>query len=64
MGTGLVANASSTIGAPRETVWHALVTPEEIERYMFGAKVASEWREGSGDARRFEEAPGALTGAC
>ncbi|HEY6102041.1 MAG TPA: SRPBCC family protein [bacterium] len=47
MGTGLVASASSTIGAPRDRVWHALVTPEKIERYMFGAKVASEWREGS-----------------
>lgn len=47
MGTGLVATASTTIRAPRGRVWDALVTPATIERYMFGAKVASEWREGS-----------------
>ena len=47
MPTDLVANASITINAPRPEVWDALVTPETIKQYMFGADVVSDWREGS-----------------
>jgi uncharacterized protein YndB with AHSA1/START domain len=28
-------------------VWRALVDPAQIERYMFGAQVSSDWLEGS-----------------
>jgi uncharacterized protein YndB with AHSA1/START domain len=42
-----IANASTTIDAPVAKVWRALVTPDTIKRYMFGATVVSEWKEGS-----------------
>ena len=41
------ARVSTTIDAPAERVWDALVTPASIEQYMFGAKVRSDWKEGS-----------------
>jgi uncharacterized protein YndB with AHSA1/START domain len=44
---GLVAEASTTIAAPRGTVWNALVTPDTVKQYMFGATVISDWREGN-----------------
>ena len=47
MNNGLVAKASILIDAPREAVWQALVSPEEIRKYMFGTQVASDWQEGS-----------------
>jgi len=47
MGKGLVATATTTIQAPRTRVWGALVDPEQIKQYMFGANVISEWRVGS-----------------
>lgn len=47
MSKGLVANASTTIHAPRSKVWHALVDPAAIKQYMFGTDVQSTWREGS-----------------
>jgi uncharacterized protein YndB with AHSA1/START domain len=43
----IVARASATIDAPVAKVWDALVTPEIIKRYMFGATVVSDWKEGS-----------------
>ena len=43
----LVAKASTKIKAPAAKVWRALVTPEEIERYMFGTTVVSDWKEGA-----------------
>jgi uncharacterized protein YndB with AHSA1/START domain len=43
----LVAHASTTIDVPVDKVWHALVTPEIVRRYMFGAQVVSDWNEGS-----------------
>jgi uncharacterized protein YndB with AHSA1/START domain len=43
----LTARASTTIDTPVANVWRALVTPEIIKRYMFGATVASDWKEGS-----------------
>lgn len=42
-----VATAETTIEADRLSVWKALVTPEAIERYMFGAEVESDWKVGS-----------------
>jgi len=43
----LVAKASVAVDAPRAEVWKALVDSATVEKYMFGAKVASDWREGS-----------------
>jgi uncharacterized protein YndB with AHSA1/START domain len=42
-----VARASVTIQAPLPEVWDALVNPETVRRYMFGATVVSDWRKGS-----------------
>jgi uncharacterized protein YndB with AHSA1/START domain len=47
MRNDLAAQASVIIDAPRARVWHALVTPEDIRRYMFGAEVISDWKVGS-----------------
>jgi uncharacterized protein YndB with AHSA1/START domain len=47
MSNGLVANASTTIGAPASAVWQALVTPAAIKEYMFGTTVTSTWAVGS-----------------
>jgi uncharacterized protein YndB with AHSA1/START domain len=47
MDKDLVARASTTIHATAQEVWNALTDPKAIEQYMFGAKVDSEWREGS-----------------
>ncbi|HEX5130741.1 MAG TPA: SRPBCC domain-containing protein [Usitatibacter sp.] len=43
----LIAKSSTTIRAPTDHVWKALTDPAAIEHYMFGAKVDSEWHEGS-----------------
>jgi uncharacterized protein YndB with AHSA1/START domain len=42
-----LAKASVIVNAPAAEVWKALVTPETVKQYMFGATVASEWRPGS-----------------
>ena len=42
-----VAKADVTIHAPASKVWDALTKPEMIEKYMFGAKVESDWKLGS-----------------
>lgn len=47
MSENLIVKASVNINAPSEKVWNALVTPEAIKQYMFGATVVSDWREGS-----------------
>ena len=47
MDTSTIARVSATIEAPVSRVWEALVSPALIKRYMFGASVASEWKEGS-----------------
>jgi uncharacterized protein YndB with AHSA1/START domain len=45
--TNLIAKASATIGAPAAKVWDALVNPDLIKLYMFGATVISDWKKGS-----------------
>jgi uncharacterized protein YndB with AHSA1/START domain len=45
--TNLIAKASTTIDAPTEIVWDALVTPSIIKEYMFGTNVVSDFKEGS-----------------
>src|SRR5262245_29131588 len=47
MGRNLIAKASTTIDAPKERVWDALVDPAQIKQYMFGTDVRSDWKEGS-----------------
>jgi uncharacterized protein YndB with AHSA1/START domain len=47
MDKNLVATASTDIDAPSEDVWEALVDPDAIKQYMFGADVVSDWEEGS-----------------
>ena len=42
----LIATASVTIAAHVAKVWDALVNPEVIKRYMFGATVISTWKVG------------------
>jgi uncharacterized protein YndB with AHSA1/START domain len=47
MTKNLVATASVSIDASRDTVWNALTDPEIIARYMFGSRVTSDWTVGS-----------------
>lgn len=42
-----VARATTTISAPADRVWDALVNPETIKQYMMGATVTSDWKPGS-----------------
>ena len=44
---GIVAKVAIDVQAPTSKVWDALVKPELIAKYMFGAKVVSDWKEGS-----------------
>ena len=41
-----VITVSNTVNAPVEKVWDALVNPELIKKYMFGAEVKSGWKPG------------------
>ncbi|MDP3748924.1 MAG: SRPBCC domain-containing protein [Phenylobacterium sp.] len=41
------AQVSKTIAAPANDVWDALIKPEIIKTYMFGADVQSDWKVGS-----------------
>ena len=45
--TGVVATAETDIRAPRSTVWRALTDPDQIQKYMFGSKVETNWKPGS-----------------
>ena len=43
----LIAKAETTLNAPAEIVWKALITPDTIKKYMFGTTVTSDWKKGS-----------------
>jgi uncharacterized protein YndB with AHSA1/START domain len=45
--TDHVAHAETDISASPQQVWEALTDPEAISTFMFGAKVESDWEEGS-----------------
>ena len=47
MNNTLIARATITIHAPASKVWEALIDPELIRQYLFGAEVTSDWKEGS-----------------
>jgi uncharacterized protein YndB with AHSA1/START domain len=42
-----VASATIEIDAPRGEVWTALTDPEQIEKYMFGSQVVTDWQPGN-----------------
>jgi hypothetical protein len=42
MSKGLVATATASIAADKTKVWKALIAPEAIKQYMFGADVESD----------------------
>ena len=44
---GIVATAEIDIDAPPERVWAALTDPDQIEQYMFGSRVDTDWQPGS-----------------
>lgn len=52
--TGKVAAAAVDIAATPQRVWAALTNPDEIEKYMFGARVETDWKPGSPIAWRGE----------
>lgn len=45
--TDFVATAETEIAAPPEKVWGALTDPKQIEEYMFGSQVETDWKPGS-----------------
>jgi uncharacterized protein YndB with AHSA1/START domain len=42
-----IATAEIEIEAPPQRVWTALTDPVEIEKYMFGSHVVTDWKPGS-----------------
>lgn len=46
MSENLIAKAKTSIDSSKSKVWQALVTPDAIKQYMFGADVESDWLEG------------------
>lgn len=46
MSNNFIATASILVNASREKVWDALVNPDAVKQYMFGATLTSNWREG------------------
>jgi uncharacterized protein YndB with AHSA1/START domain len=42
-----VATAETEIEAPPKRVWTALTDPDEIEKYMFGSHVVTDWKPGN-----------------
>jgi uncharacterized protein YndB with AHSA1/START domain len=45
--TGHIATAEAEIHAPRSKVWRALTDPDQIQKYMFGSRVETDWKPGS-----------------
>jgi len=45
--TGHIATAETEIDAPAGRVWKALTDADEIEKYMFGSRVDTDWQPGS-----------------
>ncbi|GAA0424228.1 SRPBCC family protein [Leifsonia naganoensis] len=41
------ARTSLPIAARRDAIWHALTDPDTIARYMYGARVTTDWQAGS-----------------
>lgn len=45
--TDHVATAETEIKASSERVWSALTDPDQIQEYMFGSRVETDWKPGS-----------------
>jgi uncharacterized protein YndB with AHSA1/START domain len=45
--TGRIATAEIDIDATPQDVWNALTDPKQIEKYMFGSRVETDWVPGS-----------------
>jgi uncharacterized protein YndB with AHSA1/START domain len=43
----ITAQKSISIHAPRERVWEALTTPDQIRKYLFGTETVTNWKKGS-----------------
>jgi len=41
-----IAQTTTTINAPADAVWRALVSPDANREFMFGANVESDWQPG------------------
>ena len=41
------ARADIHIDASRERLWEALTDPDQIEKYLFGSRVSTDWKPGS-----------------
>jgi len=46
MDRDFVSTTSIVIEAPVAKIWEALVNPEIVKKYFFGAEVVSSWKEG------------------
>jgi uncharacterized protein YndB with AHSA1/START domain len=44
---GIVATAEIDLDAEPNRVWSALTDPAQIEQYMFGSRVVTDWKAGS-----------------
>jgi len=44
---GVVATAEIDINKPAREVWDALTDPDQINKYMFGTRVETDWQPGS-----------------
>jgi uncharacterized protein YndB with AHSA1/START domain len=60
--TGKIATAAVDIAATPQRVWTALTDADEVERYMFGSRVETDWKPGSPivwkgeyEGRRYED---------
>ena len=60
--TDHIAVAEAEIDASPDQVWTALTDPEQIEKYMFGSKVETDWKpghrivwKGEYDGKRYED---------
>lgn len=47
MSQPLFVKNTISIEAPANTVWDALVNPEQTKKYMFGCETVSDWKPGS-----------------
>ncbi|MCF2497814.1 SRPBCC domain-containing protein [Dyadobacter chenhuakuii] len=47
MNRNLIATTSTSIYASPSAVWKALIDPEIVKQYMYGAEVYSDWHVGS-----------------
>ena len=54
MPTDITTSASIEIKAPATHVWKALTSPELIERWFFGVRTETDWREGGPIVHRGE----------